>query len=233
MHIDDEPDIREVVRLSLGLDPELSVRSCASGEEALEAIREWRPDLVLLDDVMPRMNGPATLAKLRMNRDTAAIPVVFITGSGQTRKSGYFKALGAAGVLAKPFDADALMAAVRKHLRPKPTAIEAMKKQFLQQAEGYSSELVGCAKALATGANHADVLVHLRQIANRLFDSEGVFAYRLIGADAIALDAAVTEERSETEIQTAIQALVKRISSALDSSADSRSDLVTPTMISN
>jgi len=232
MHIDDEPDIREVVRLSLGLDPELSVRSCASGAEALEAIREWPPDLVLLDDVMPHMNGPATLAKLRLNRDTAAIPVVFITASAEIREPRYFKALGAAGVLTKPFDADALVATVRKHLRPKPTALEVMKKQFLKQAEAYASELAGCAKALATGADHADVLVHLRQIANRLFDSEGAFAYRLIGADAMALDEALTEERSDAEIQSAIDTLVTRISSAFGADADSRSEPTIPTMIS-
>jgi CheY-like chemotaxis protein len=223
MHVDDEPEMREVVRQSLGIDPNLTVRSCASGAEALAAVREWPPDLVLLDDMMPNMNGPATLAKLRLNRDTAAIPVVFITTRAKTSEAGYFEALGAVDVLAKPFDAHALVQVVRKHLRPKPSALEAMRKQFLEQAEAYAVELAGCVKALATGADHADVLVHTRQIAHRLVDSEGIFAHRLIGADAQALEEALTEERSDAEIQSAIDRLVTRIFSAVDSDVDSRS----------
>ena len=62
LHVDDEPDIREIVELSLGLDPAFDVRSCASGADAIAMAADWLPDLILCDVVMPIMDGPATLA---------------------------------------------------------------------------------------------------------------------------------------------------------------------------
>jgi CheY-like chemotaxis protein len=104
LYVDDEPDIREIATLSLSLDPELEIRSCASGPEALTTVDDWRPDPILLDVMMPGMNGPTTLAKLRDNPAATAIPVVFITARTQARELDRFLALGAAGIIAKPFD---------------------------------------------------------------------------------------------------------------------------------
>jgi CheY-like chemotaxis protein len=61
LHVDDEPDIREVVEISLGLDPDFVTRSCASGEEALTVAEEWAPDVILLDVMMPFLMGPPRL----------------------------------------------------------------------------------------------------------------------------------------------------------------------------
>ncbi|WP_066557228.1 response regulator [Croceicoccus bisphenolivorans] len=104
LYVDDEPDIREIVCLSLELEPSLDVRDCSSGAEALEVACEWQPDLILLDVMMPGMDGPTTLARLRDMAETAAIPVVFITARVQPGESDHFLSLGAVGVLAKPFD---------------------------------------------------------------------------------------------------------------------------------
>jgi two-component system OmpR family response regulator len=105
LYVDDEADIREVATLALALDPELEVRGCASGAEALAAVDGWRPDLILLDVMMPDMDGPTTLTKLRSNPAAHAIPVVFITARTQARERERFLALGAVGIIAKPFDA--------------------------------------------------------------------------------------------------------------------------------
>ena len=64
LHVDDEPDIREVVDMSLGLNPEFEVRACSSGAEAVAAAIEWSPALILLDVMMPGMDGPTTLLQL-------------------------------------------------------------------------------------------------------------------------------------------------------------------------
>ena len=90
LHVDDEPDIREVVEVSLGLDPDFVTRSCGSGSEALTVAADWSPDIILLDVMMPVMDGPATLARLRDNARTAAIPVVFMTARAQTREIELF-----------------------------------------------------------------------------------------------------------------------------------------------
>jgi two-component system OmpR family response regulator len=117
IYVDDESDIRDVAALSLGLDPDLEVRTCASGTELIEIAATWRPDLILLDVTMPGMDGPTTLAGLRRNPALAAIPVVFITARTQAREVERFTALGAAGVITKPFDPMTLAKTARDFLK--------------------------------------------------------------------------------------------------------------------
>jgi CheY-like chemotaxis protein len=116
LHVDDDPDIREIVDMSLGLNPELEVRACGSGAEAIEAAAQWSPALILLDVMMPRMDGPTTLSHLRQNPRTSSIPVLFMTARAQTREIEQFIALGAQGVISKPFDPLTLAGEVRNHL---------------------------------------------------------------------------------------------------------------------
>ena len=117
LHVDDESDIRDIVDLSLGLNPDFLVRACGSGAEAVKAAAEWSPYLILLDVMMPGMDGPATLAQLRKNPQTSTIPVVFMTARAQAREIDRFLALGAQGVISKPFDPMTLAAEVEDQLR--------------------------------------------------------------------------------------------------------------------
>jgi len=102
--VDDEPDIRTVAQLALTALGGFSVECCASGAEALDKAREAQPDLILLDVMMPGMDGPATLARLRAEPATLGIPVVFVTARVQPQEVLAYKALGAIAVVAKPFD---------------------------------------------------------------------------------------------------------------------------------
>jgi two-component system OmpR family response regulator len=104
LYVDDEDDIREIAVMALELDPEVSVRSCASGAEALAQVSQWSPDLILLDVMMPDMDGPETLARLRQDSATSSIPVVFITARSQPEDIERFLELGAVSVISKPFD---------------------------------------------------------------------------------------------------------------------------------
>lgn len=116
LYIDDEADIREVAAMALELDPGFEVRTCASGRDGLAAAREWQPALILLDVMMPELDGPGVLERLRQDPATAAIPVVFITARTQAHEVEPLRALGARGVLAKPFDAMTLAGQVRELL---------------------------------------------------------------------------------------------------------------------
>jgi len=116
LHVEDEPDIREVVEMSLALDPCISLKSCSCGADALIAAADWGPDVILMDVMMPVMDGAETLSHLRASERTAKIPVVFMTARAQPREVEHFLSLGAAGVIPKPFDPMTLATTVRAYL---------------------------------------------------------------------------------------------------------------------
>jgi len=117
LHVDDEPDIREVAAMALGIDPDVEVRSAASGAEALAVLEEgWRPDVVLLDVMMPALDGPGTLKRLRQLPDHRDTPVIFMTARAQAQEQSRFLGLGAIAVIVKPFDPMTLAGQVRDHL---------------------------------------------------------------------------------------------------------------------
>ena len=121
LHVEDEPDIREVVEMSLALDPAIVLKNCATGADALVTAAAWEPDIILIDVMMPVMDGAETLTHLRKDARTAKIPVVFMTARAQAREIEHFLSLGAAGVIPKPFDPMTLASAVRAFL-PAPQA---------------------------------------------------------------------------------------------------------------
>ncbi|MBV8804482.1 MAG: response regulator [Sinobacteraceae bacterium] len=104
LYVDDEPDIRHIVQMALGLAPELTIHTGDSGEQALTLAQQLRPDLILLDVMMPGLDGPGTLHRLRANPVSAGIPVVFMTAKAMPQEVARFRDMGAAGVIAKPFD---------------------------------------------------------------------------------------------------------------------------------
>lgn len=104
MYVDDEPDIREVVLMSLSLAENLEVHSCESGAEALQRLPTLMPDLVLLDVMMPGTDGPSTLMQMRADPKLAGIPVIFMTAKAMPQEVARFRELGAVAVIAKPFD---------------------------------------------------------------------------------------------------------------------------------
>lgn len=106
--VEDEQDIRTVAQLSLTALGGFTVECCGSGAEALARIPVFQPDLVLLDVMMPGMDGPSTLGRLRADSATAHIPVVFMTARVQPQEVVAYRAIGALDVVAKPFDPMAL-----------------------------------------------------------------------------------------------------------------------------
>jgi CheY-like chemotaxis protein len=102
--IDDEEDVRYVARLSLGRVGGMDVVEASSGEEGIARARTERPDFILLDMMMPGMDGAATFRALRAGEETASIPVVFLTAKAMASDVQQLKDLGARGVILKPFD---------------------------------------------------------------------------------------------------------------------------------
>ena len=122
MLVEDDSDIRTVAGMALEMVGGLKILACESGAQALELVAGFAPQLVLLDVMMPGMNGPEVLQALRQRADTAAIPVIFLTAKVQEGEVAKLRALGALDVIAKPFDPMTLAATVRAlwAARPNP-----------------------------------------------------------------------------------------------------------------
>lgn len=103
--IDDERDVRRVATLSLIHVGHHKVLEAASGAEGVAVAHEEKPDVILLDVMMPAMDGPATLAALQQDSETRQIPVVFVTARAMPADVERLCSLGARGVLTKPFNA--------------------------------------------------------------------------------------------------------------------------------
>lgn len=119
--IDDEPDIRTVGQMSLELIGRLEVLLAADGEEGLALARRERPDAILLDLLMPGLDGLETLRRLRAEPATRALPVVMMTASATGPEVDRCRDLGACGVVAKPFDPLALPRQLRQLLGASPS----------------------------------------------------------------------------------------------------------------
>jgi len=104
LYVEDEADIGAVAKLALEAVGGFSVELCRSGGEAIERVSAFTPDLILLDVMMPGLDGPATLKALRAIPALAGIPVIFMTAKVQPQEIAQFKALGVLDVIAKPFD---------------------------------------------------------------------------------------------------------------------------------
>ncbi len=102
--IDDEDDIREVAALSLETVAGWEVIRASSGAQGVARAAELRPDAILLDVMMPGMDGPSTFRELRRNPATAGIPVLLLTAKVQGADQRRFADLGVEAVLFKPFD---------------------------------------------------------------------------------------------------------------------------------
>ncbi|HEY9757411.1 MAG TPA: response regulator [Oculatellaceae cyanobacterium] len=112
--VDDDQNIRFVAHLTLeGLTP-WEIMEAQSGPDALKKVQEAPPDLVLLDMMMPGMDGPTTFSKLKEIPQMANVPVIFMTAKVQTHEVASYRELGATGVITKPFDPMTLATEIRQ-----------------------------------------------------------------------------------------------------------------------
>ncbi|HYW58638.1 MAG TPA: response regulator [Polaromonas sp.] len=114
LYVEDEPDIRAVAQMALEAVGGFVVVACASGSEALAAAPNANADLLLLDVMMPGMDGPSTLKALRDMPATANTPVIFMTAKVQATEIAQYRELGAIDVIHKPFDPMELSAQIQR-----------------------------------------------------------------------------------------------------------------------
>lgn len=114
LYVEDDADIQAVAQLALETVGGYTLQVCSSGQEAIDCAEGFAPDLVLLDVMMPGMDGPATLGELRKIPALAFTPAIFMTAKVMPSDIEAYKAQGAADVIAKPFDPMTLAARIEQ-----------------------------------------------------------------------------------------------------------------------
>lgn len=117
LHVEDDPDIREIAEMSLGMSGEFEIVQCESGEDALNVVEDFTPDVILLDMMMPGMTGRQTLEKMREMPALANVPAIFMTARAQQSEQQELYNLGAADVISKPFDPMSLADQVKNAMK--------------------------------------------------------------------------------------------------------------------
>ena len=102
-YVEDDEDIQRIVRMSLERVGKMTVEIVTDPLKAMGVINTFKPDLVMLDWMMPGMDGPTLFRKMKEDPQTSSLPVVFITAKAQSRDMAELMALGAAGTISKPF----------------------------------------------------------------------------------------------------------------------------------
>jgi two-component system OmpR family response regulator len=119
LYAEDEPDIKAIAQIALEDIGGFTVKYCSTGKEVLEAAKTFTPDLLLLDVMMPEMDGPTALIEIRKLPQFADVPVIFMTAKIQTNEIDRYRTMGAIDVISKPFDplllADMIKAAWEKN----------------------------------------------------------------------------------------------------------------------
>jgi len=114
LYVEDEPDIQAVARLALEQVGMFTLEVCSSGQEALDKAAEFSPHLILLDVMMPEMDGPTTLKRLRAIDGLEETPTIFMTARVQPHEIKEYIEMGAVDVIAKPFDPMTLSNQIRE-----------------------------------------------------------------------------------------------------------------------
>lgn len=198
--VDDDPDICEVVQATLCLVAGLDVRTAGSGQQAIDLAYELRPDLILMDVMMPGLDGPATLKRMRNSALISEIPVIFLTAKVMAAEIAHFIHLGAIGVIRKPFDpiklGDELLAlwegreCAREAIgAPQPQVqdqIESLTEGFLERTRGDSGRLTEMSARVCAGDR--SIVKEVERIAHSIHGSAAMFGFPRLSAAGGAIE---------------------------------------------
>lgn len=102
--VEDDVDIQVITKMALETTGGFTVQVCSSGKEAIEKAPVFKPDIILLDVMMPQMDGPAVLKALREIPEVQSVPIVFLTARSQVREVERLKKMDVVDIILKPFD---------------------------------------------------------------------------------------------------------------------------------
>jgi two-component system cell cycle response regulator len=245
LYADDEADIRVIVQTALSLTEGLTAHTAESGEQALALARELQPDLLMLDVMMPGLDGPGTLLQLRADPAIAHIPVIFMTAKAGPDDVARLRALGAMAVIAKPFDPIQLSRQVLSLWQVTPAAprrprdrgdegrvreqVAQLSGKFLERSAAEAATLHRLIEDLQSGESAG--LTSMHEIAHKIHGAGATFDFPAVSEcaqeierlsqDLLASPAAMDLD-TKADIRTRLQISIQQLSHAIESAASSR-----------
>lgn len=196
--VDDEPSICNMAKIVLEKIGNFTVQTCDLGSHALQVAPQFNPDLILLDVMMPGLDGPGTLKALRARPETAAIPIIFLTGKVQIDEIEHYKKLGALDVIPKPFDPMTLSSSVigiwgLHHRLTNPATdvqeqLKILRTAYATQVPGKIEHLREKFRILRDDATGIATLMNLHLLTHSLAGSCETFGFSSIRKNAYKLE---------------------------------------------
>ena len=193
LYVEDEADIQEVARAALERAGGFVVEVCGSGDEAIRVAPGFAPDLILLDVVMPHMDGPTTFQELRKDSRLAETPIIFMTGRVQEHEIAHYMELGALDVISKPIDPMALPDTVRSIWSRNAATnsnigleaeLDALRDQFVEGLPERLSAIKEEWRNVEAADWSGDALMPLFRAAHRLAGAGATFGFLEVGEEA-------------------------------------------------
>jgi two-component system OmpR family response regulator len=238
LYVEDEADIQTIAVTVLESIGGFAVIACSSGMQALQAAPGANADLILLDVMMPQMDGPATLKALRQILQTAATPVVFMTAKVQASEIAHFRSLGALDVIPKPFDPMTLSDQINEIWRRRPEAsgqagplphslsaqppedeLQALFKRYAADLPASIAKIGALWEQLAAGSDPT-ALESLHRALHSLAGSGETFGYVQLGETAKAVELALEPYLKNSAVPAAmlepLTSMLERLKQAAD-----------------
>ncbi len=226
--VDDEPDILAVTRMTLRARGSYQVEGCGSGREALELAPQFDPDLILLDVMMPEMDGPTTLAALRADPRTETTPVVFMTAKTMRHETDRYIDLGAVGVIAKPYDPRTLVDEIERITRGVSANLSrSADSEMTALLDAYAARLPAKIREvrelwsrIETGSD--ETAEDLERAVHRIAGAAGTYGYASLSAVASQLEQALKDQSRDAAQPTPESR--QRVGSLIDALEDASAE---------
>lgn len=218
--VEDDTDIQEVTTLLLSHVADFEVRACGSAAEALQAAPTFDPDLILLDFMMPGLDGQGAFAAFRQVPATANTPVIFMTARVQPREIMEYRELGSLGVIPKPYDpetiADTIQGMWDRHQNASLTKarredLAALRRLYAADLPERLRTIEAAAASLRENGWDSQVAASLYEMAHRLAGSAAIYGFPAVSEAAIRVGAFASEHGSGSWVRVDPRPLLKLV----------------------
>ncbi|NBX04177.1 MAG: response regulator [Alphaproteobacteria bacterium] len=223
LYIDDDRDILSVARLALEKIGGFHVDTCSNSSKGIAVAEATQPDLIMLDVMMPGVDGPSLLRSLKTNVQLCGTPVVFMTARVQSAEMDKYAACGSAGVIPKPFnpmtlpkELNALWQAYQTTIHNNMTCgLEDLRQQYLRNLPTKRAEIEAFWRQVRMGKVSRGGTQKVERVVHNLAGSGEIYGYRALSRSARLLEELLARDPYSLNLCAVIEKLLSAIDRAL------------------